>query len=152
MLFTPYNYLILFRFLSTLVQSPYGKPEQYFEPSWRRSRKLFQCHFASDYSDLAIFRIRHLDDFRNAFLDEMASHLYTRGNNPTVAILRQKLAALENAEDALVFGSGCAAIAAAIMSNAKSGDHVVCVQHPYSWTYKILKDYLSKYGRDAYFC
>ncbi len=92
------------------------------------------------------FSFKKLDDFRNAFLDEMESHLYTRGNNPTVAILRKKLAALENAEDALVFGSGCAAIAAAIMSNAKAGDHVVCVQSPYSWTYKILTEYLSRYG------
>lgn len=92
------------------------------------------------------FSFKKLDDFRNAFLDEMESHLYTRGNNPTVGILRKKLAALENAEDALVFGSGCAAIAAAIMSNAKAGDHVVCVKSPYSWTHKILTEYLSKYG------
>ncbi len=92
------------------------------------------------------FCFKKLDDFRTAFLDEMESHLYTRGNNPTVGILRKKLAALENAEDALVFGSGCAAIAAAVMSNAKSGDHVVCVQSPYSWTYKLLTEYLSVYG------
>jgi cystathionine beta-lyase/cystathionine gamma-synthase len=92
------------------------------------------------------FAFKKLDDFRNAFLDEMESHLYTRGNNPTVGILRKKVAALENAEDALVFGSGSAAIAAAIMANAKSGDHVVCVQSPYAWTYKILTEYLSRFG------
>jgi cystathionine beta-lyase len=91
------------------------------------------------------FCFKNLDEFRNAILDEKESHLYTRGNNPTVGILRKKLAALENAEDALVFGSGCAAVAAAIMTNAKSGDHVVCVQSPYSWTYKLLAEYLSKY-------
>ena len=45
---------------------------------------------------------------------EMEKPLYTRGFNPTVGILRQKIAALEHAEDALVFGSGSAAIASAV--------------------------------------
>lgn len=97
------------------------------------------------------FAFDTIDDFRKAIRDEMQSHIYTRGNNPTVAILRKKLAALENAEDALVFGSGCAAIAAAIFSNAKSGDHVICVNTPYSWTYKILTNYLPDYGVEATF-
>ncbi len=97
------------------------------------------------------FAFDTIDDFRQAIRDEMQSHIYTRGNNPTVAILRKKLAALENAEDALVFGSGCAAIAAAIFSNAKSGDHVICVNAPYSWTYKILTNYLPDYGVEATF-
>ena len=92
------------------------------------------------------FCFKKLADFRSSVLDEMESHLYTRGNNPTVGILRKKLAALENAEDALVFGSGCAAIAAAVMANAKSGNHVVCVQSPYAWTYRLLTEYLSHYG------
>jgi len=41
-------------------------------------------------------------DFRRKFANESAHHIYTRGNNPTVKILRQKIAALESAEDALV--------------------------------------------------
>ena len=92
------------------------------------------------------FVFNSLENFRNAIADEKGSHLYTRGNNPTVAILRKKLAALEEAEDALVFGSGCGAIAAAIMANVKSGDHVVCVKSPYSWTHKLLTDYLPRFG------
>ena len=35
------------------------------------------------------FSFKNLDDFRNAFSDEMGSHLYTRGNNPTIEILRK---------------------------------------------------------------
>jgi len=46
---------------------------------------------------------------RDKFSDEAGTHLYTRGNNPTVEILRKKLAALENTEDALVFSSGSGA-------------------------------------------
>ncbi len=72
--------------------------------------------------------------------------LYTRGFNPTVAMLRKKLAALEHAEDALVLSSGSAAIAAAVMSFTKAGDHIVCVHKPYSWTKKLLAELLSRFG------
>jgi cystathionine beta-lyase len=74
---------------------------------------------------------------------------YTRGHNPTTAILQRKLAALEGAEDALVFASGSAAVAAAVMSNVQQGDHIVCVQKPYSWTNKLLNNYLPRFGVQA---
>ncbi len=77
---------------------------------------------------------------------EMDRPLYTRGFNPTVAILRKKIAALEHAEDALVFSSGSAAIAAAVMSFTKAGDHIVCVHKPYSWTRKLLAELLVRFG------
>lgn len=72
--------------------------------------------------------------------------LYTRGYNPTVAMLRRKIAALEHAEDALVFGSGSAAIAAAVIAHVKAGDHIVCVSKPYSWTKKLLTELLPRFG------
>ena len=84
--------------------------------------------------------------FRRAFSDELAHHVYTRGNNPTAEILRKKLAALEGTEDCLVFGSGAAAIAAAVIGNVAAGDHVVCQQAPYSWTTALLKKLLARFG------
>lgn len=84
--------------------------------------------------------------FRRAFSDELQHHVYTRGNNPTVEILRKKLAALEGTEDALVFSSGAGAIAAAIIGNVAAGDHVVCQQAPYSWTTALLKKLLARFG------
>ena len=52
------------------------------------------------------FAFPTVDQFRSAVLDEQNSHIYTRGNNPTVEILRKKLAALEGTDDALIFASG----------------------------------------------
>ena len=77
---------------------------------------------------------------------EMERPLYTRGFNPTVGIVRKKIAALEHAEDALVFSSGSAAIAATVMSFVKAGDHIVCVHKPYSWTRKLLVELLARFG------
>ena len=92
------------------------------------------------------FSFNSVQDLRSSLDKEYEIPFYTRGNNPTVAILRKKLAALEGTEDALVFASGCAAIAAAVMSVVKNGDHVVCVKKPYSWTHKLFQNYLTDYG------
>lgn len=92
------------------------------------------------------FCFKDVATMREALKKEFDEPFYTRGYNPTVAILRKKLAALEGAEDALVFASGSAAVAAAIMSCVSKGDHVVCVAGPYSWTDKLLNIYLERFG------
>lgn len=92
------------------------------------------------------FAFPTLDSFRKAVSNESQEHIYTRGNNPTVAILRKKIAALEKAEDALILGSGAAAVAAAVIANVKAGDHIVCVDNPYSWTKALLNNFLSRFG------
>ena len=94
----------------------------------------------------SIFAFPTVAAMRDGFRDEYASHLYTRGNNPTVAILRRKIAALEGAEDCLAFASGAAAIAAGVSAFVRTGDHVVCVARPYSWTRSLLRDLLAKFG------
>jgi cystathionine beta-lyase/cystathionine gamma-synthase len=83
---------------------------------------------------------------RAAGRSEYDSAFYTRGNNPTVEVLRKKLAALEGTEDALVFGSGAAALAAGVLAGVRAGDHVVAVQKPYSWTRVLLRDWLPRFG------
>lgn len=94
----------------------------------------------------AIFAHDSVAAMRAAMADEYSHHVYTRGNNPTVEILRRKLAALEGAEAALVFGSGAAAVAAAVLANVRTGDHVVAVEKPYSWTKTLLRHWLPRYG------
>ncbi len=92
------------------------------------------------------FCFKTVAEMRQKLTKELETPFYTRGYNPTVATLRKKLAALEKTEDALVLSSGSAAVAAAVMSVVKAGDHVVCVQKPYSWTNNLLSKYLAKYG------
>ena len=57
------------------------------------------------------FKFDTIADLKKAFDYERGSHLYSRGNNPTVTMCAKKIAALEGAEDALLVGSGAAAIA-----------------------------------------
>lgn len=97
------------------------------------------------------FHFESVADMRMHLQHEMETPFYTRGFNPTVALLRAELAKLEGTEDSLVFGSGSAAVAMAVMSVAKACSHVVCVQKPYSWTKNLLTDYLSKFGVETTF-
>ena len=84
------------------------------------------------------FAFETTEGLRQSRIKEFEEHVYTRGNNPTGKILRQKLAALEKTEDALVFSSGSAAVAASVISQVESGDHIICVQKPYHWTQRLL--------------
>ena len=92
------------------------------------------------------FAFKKVEDLRLAFEDEMSGYLYSRGLNPTIDILRKKLAALDDAEDCLVFNSGASAIFAAVFANVKSGDHIVSVNKPYTWAYKMFDNILPRFG------
>ncbi|WP_410220506.1 trans-sulfuration enzyme family protein [Pedobacter sp.] len=92
------------------------------------------------------FKFDTVEAFRQALSDEYQGNLYSRGFNPTIDILRKKLAALDGAEDALVFGSGIAAVTIPVLALLQSGDEVICVENPYSWTIKLFNDFLPKFG------
>src|SRR5919199_4212643 len=92
------------------------------------------------------FAFNTVADLRKAFEDEMSSYLYSRGLNPTVDILRKKLAALDGAEDCLVFANGAAAIFAGVLANVKAGDHIVSVRNPYTWTRRMFDVILPRFG------
>jgi cystathionine beta-lyase/cystathionine gamma-synthase len=92
------------------------------------------------------FAFNKVEDLRSAFADEYSTYLYSRGKNPTVDILCKKLAALDNAEDCLVFNSGAAAIFAAVLANVKSGDHIVSIKNPYTWAKKMFNEILPRFG------
>ncbi|HVW12859.1 MAG TPA: aminotransferase class I/II-fold pyridoxal phosphate-dependent enzyme [Mucilaginibacter sp.] len=92
------------------------------------------------------FALKTVKEFRDALADEYYYDLYSRGNNPTLNILREKLAALDSAEDALVFSSGVASISVPILALVQQGEHIVSVENPYSWTIKLLKNLLPKFG------
>ena len=86
------------------------------------------------------------EDIRKAFEDEDSAFLYSRGKNPTIEILRKKLAALDGAEDALVFNSGASAIFCSVLANVKSGDHIVSVNQPYSWAWRMFDNVLPRFN------
>lgn len=99
----------------------------------------------------SLFSFDTYEQFNLARVDEQENFVYSRGNNPTVRFLEDKLAQLERGERAKCFASGMAAISAAIMSIVKSGDHVICTHQAYGPTREFLGNYLRKFGVETTF-
>lgn len=86
-------------------------------------------------------------DLDAVFAGTSANPVYTRYGNPTVAALETALAALEGGEAALAYGSGMAAIHAALLAaGARAGTTVVAAHDVYGATYALLARLLSTQG------
>lgn len=72
------------------------------------------------------------------FGGEQPGYVYTRHGNPTVRALEVAIAALEETEDALAYGSGMAALQAAILNEVQAGDRVVAGRDLYGATQALL--------------
>ena len=91
------------------------------------------------------FSFESYEAYQKALADQTNNFLYSRGNNPTVNLVEQKIAALEHGEQAKLMSSGVAAISAAVMAFVKSGDHIISVDDCYSWTKTLFTDYLERF-------
>ena len=67
-------------------------------------------------------------------------------NTPNQKALADKIAALENAETAIIFSSGMAAISTSLLSNLRSGDHVILQNDLYGGTRNFIKKEFPKFG------
>jgi len=77
---------------------------------------------------------------------ERAGHLYTRISNPTIAVLEERLAALENGVGAVCTASGMAAMHLAITTLLDAGDHIVASASLYGGTINLLTHTLPRFG------
>lgn len=76
--------------------------------------------------------------------------LYTRyGSNPNIANVEVKLASIEQAEDALVFSSGMAAISSTLLAHGERG--VICVGEVYGGSWELMFQQLEALGRKVEF-
>ncbi len=118
----------------------------YILNQWGEDRENYFNAVAPPIVQTSNFRVNKVEELKRLFEDEYSGYLYSRGLNPTVEILRKKLAALDGAEDCLVFNSGAAAIFASVLANVKSGDHIVCVDKPYTWAQRMFDIILPRFG------
>jgi O-acetylhomoserine (thiol)-lyase len=78
-------------------------------------------------------------------------NVYSRISNPTVAVLEERVAALEGGRVALATATGQAAEAVAIMTLLEAGDHAVSAATLYGGTHTLLGVNLKKLGIEATF-
>ena len=78
-------------------------------------------------------------------------NVYSRISNPTVAVLEERMAALENGRAALATATGQAAEVVAILTLARGGDHIVSASTLYGGTHTLLGVNLAKLGIETTF-
>jgi cystathionine gamma-synthase len=71
---------------------------------------------------------------------------YGRYGNPTVREVERRIAALDGAEDALLFASGMAAVTTTVLSLVRAGDHVVLFRDVYRRTRQFVLHVLGRLG------
>jgi cystathionine gamma-synthase len=79
-------------------------------------------------------------------LKEDDPYLYARWSTPTVRGLEEKLADLEEGEDALCFSSGMAAASGLLLGTLKSGDHLILSDVCYAGVAELARDTLPNWG------
>ena len=83
--------------------------------------------------------------------DPTEKYLYSRYDNPSLRALEAKLAEAEDAESAMVFGSGMGAIAATLLGLLQAGDEVLCSAAIYGGTLHLLQSFLPRFGVNGRF-
>ncbi|MGB9772979.1 MAG: trans-sulfuration enzyme family protein [Bacteroidota bacterium] len=92
------------------------------------------------------FAFHDTQEAAEMFAEQRSGHYYSRISNPTVEVFEEKMAILEHGEAAVAFGSGMAAVAAAVFAVAQRGDRVIASRTLYGGTYTLFTDVLPRFG------
>ncbi len=90
------------------------------------------------------FRFRDFQHGVDLFAGKTSGYIYSRMLNPTVELLENCLARLENGKMGLATSSGMAAIYTVFTALCSAGDHIICSEAVYGPTATLLKNYLSQ--------
>jgi O-acetylhomoserine (thiol)-lyase len=87
-----------------------------------------------------------VDTAASLFNLERAGHIYTRISNPTVAVLEERIAALEGGVGAICTASGQAALHLAIVTLMGQGGHIVSSASIYGGSHNLFTHTLPRFG------
>src|SRR6476661_8108428 len=94
---------------------------------------------------------RDTEHAASLFNMERAGHVYSRISNPTVAVLEERVAALEGGVGAIATASGQAALHLAVATLMGAGDHVVASGSLYGGSHNLLGYTLKRFGIETTF-
>ncbi len=94
---------------------------------------------------------RDTEHAASLFNMERAGHVYSRISNPTVAVLEERMAALEGGVGAIATASGQAALHLAIATLMDAGSHIVASGSLYGGSHNLLAYTLKRFGIDTTF-
>ncbi len=92
------------------------------------------------------FRYADAETAEARFAGTAPGFVYSRYNNPTLAMFERRMALVEGAEACRGTGSGMAAVFAALMCQLKAGDRVVAARAMFGSCHYILAELLPRFG------
>jgi cystathionine gamma-synthase len=110
------------------------------------SRPKLGNSLATPIVQTATYTFANTQELHDHFQRRIEREEYGRYGNPTQRIAEQKLAALEGAEDCLLFSSGMAAVTTAMYAVLSHNAHVVVTDDSYRRTRQFLTQTLHRYG------
>ncbi|WP_095169854.1 cystathionine gamma-synthase family protein [Pseudomonas sp. Irchel 3H3] len=100
----------------------------------------------------AAYAYDDIDVWYDVALGKAPGFIYSRMSNPTVETLEAKILQLEQAESAVAFSSGMAAISSVLYTFLANGDRVVSTKDSYGGTNKIFEEFLPRMGVQVTLC
>ena len=107
----------------------------------------------SDYGSRAVpiyqttsYAFDDVSDAQSLFNVERGGHIYSRISNPTVAVLEQRIAALEGGSGAICTSSGMSALYSTFTTLCSAGDHIVSSAQIYGSTATLLRHTLPRFN------
>ena len=107
----------------------------------------------SDYGSRAVpiyqttsYAFDDVSDAQSLFNVERGGHIYSRISNPTVAVLEQRIAALEGGSGAICTASGMSALYSTFTTLCSAGDHIVSSAQIYGSTATLLRHTLPRFN------
>lgn len=97
------------------------------------------------------FVFRDTEQAAALFNLERAGHIYSRISNPTVAVLEERIAALESGVGALCTASGQAALHLAVATLMGAGGHIVSSANIYGGSHNLFNHTLPRFGIETTF-
>ncbi|WP_202710536.1 trans-sulfuration enzyme family protein [Sporosalibacterium faouarense] len=92
------------------------------------------------------FVFNDTEHVRKVMSFESSDYVYTRGNNPTLRLFENRMAALEEGKASVAFASGMAAISSVLFSFLKPGNNVIINKTLYGSSYSVATQLLPKYN------
>src|SRR5437763_1713541 len=97
------------------------------------------------------FAFRDSDHAASLFNMERSGHVYSRISNPTVAVLEERIAALEGGVAGIATASGQAALHLGLATIACAGSHIVASNALYGGSHNLLAYTLKRFGVETTF-
>ena len=94
----------------------------------------------------AAYEFDNATEMADAFCGRSDAPDYSRVTNPTVTYFEKKVKALTNANDAIAFSSGMAAISNTLLCLAATGKNIVSSRHLFGNTFALIGGTMTRFG------